>query len=119
MPTNYARFLVGRHRNAKANRQLGWFLAFVAGSINAGGYLAVQQYTSHVTGMMSAMADNLAFGNLGLVVDGVVAILSFLFGAMCTALLVNFARRRAMASEYALPLLLEAALILCFGRSRH
>ena len=29
--------------------------------------------------------------------------------------MVNYARRRAMSSEYALPLLLEAALILCFG----
>jgi uncharacterized membrane protein YoaK (UPF0700 family) len=29
--------------------------------------------------------------------------------------MVNFARRKAMSSEYALPLLLEAVLILCFG----
>ncbi len=115
MPTNYARFLVGSHRTAASNRQLGWFLAFVAGAINAGGFLAVQQYTSHVTGMVSAVADNLALGQLGLVVDGIVAVLSFLLGAMCCAILVNFARRKAMASEYALPLLLESVLILCFG----
>lgn len=115
MPTNYARFLVGRHRTAASNRQLGWFLAFVAGAINAGGFLAVQQYTSHVTGMVSAVADNLALGQLGLVVDGIVAVLSFLLGAMCCAILVNFARRKGMASEYALPLLLESVLILCFG----
>ena len=115
MPTNYARFLVGRHRTAASNRQLGWFLAFVAGAINAGGFLAVQQYTSHVTGMVSAVADNLALGQLGLVVDGIVAVLSFLLGAMCCAVLVNFSRRKEMASEYALPLLLESVLILCFG----
>jgi len=115
MPTNYARFLVGRERTAAANRQLGWFLAFVAGAINAGGFLAVAQYTSHVTGMVSSVADNMALGHLGLVVDGVVAVLSFLLGAMFCSILVNFARRKAMASEYALPLLLEAGLILCFG----
>ena len=115
MPANYARFLTGRRRSVAANRQLGWVLAFVAGAINAGGFLAVQQYTSHVTGMVSALADNLALGRLGLVVDGVVAVLSFLSGAVCCAVLVNLARRRRMASEYALPLLLEAALILCFG----
>jgi uncharacterized membrane protein YoaK (UPF0700 family) len=115
MPTNFARFLVGRHRTVAANRQLGLVLAFVAGAINAGGFLAVQQYTSHVTGLVSAVADNLALGHLGLVVDGVVGVLAFLLGAMCCAIMVNFARRRAMASEYALPLLLEAALILCFG----
>ena len=115
MPANYARFLTGRRRSVAANRQLGWVLAFVAGAINAGGFLAVRQYTSHVTGMVSALADNLALGQLGLVVDGVVAVLSFLSGAVCCAVLVNLARRRRMASEYALPLLLEAALILCFG----
>ncbi len=115
MPVNYARFLVGRDRTVSANRQLGVLLAFVAGAINAGGFLAVQQYTSHVTGMLSAMADNLVLGHLGLVLDGAVAVLSFLLGAMCCAMLVNLARRRAIASEYALPLLLEAGLILGFG----
>jgi len=115
MPTNFARFLVGRQRTAAANRQLGWFLAFVAGAINAGGFLAVQRYTSHVTGMVSAVADHLALGHLGLVVDGGIAVVSFMLGAMCCAILVNFARRKAMASEYALPLLLESGLILCFG----
>jgi uncharacterized membrane protein YoaK (UPF0700 family) len=115
MPTRYARFLVGRDRTAAANRQLGWLLAFVAGAINAGGFLAVQQYTSHVTGMVSAVADNVVLQRFDLVIDGLVAVLSFLLGAMCSAVMVNFARRRAMASEYALPLLFEAALILCFG----
>jgi uncharacterized membrane protein YoaK (UPF0700 family) len=115
MPLDYARFLTGPHRTVAANRQLGWVLAFVAGAINAGGFLAVRQYTSHVTGMVSALADNLALGELGLVVDGVVGVLSFLAGAMCCAVMVNFARRQRLASEFALPLLLEAALILCFG----
>ena len=115
MPANYARYLVGRHRSVHANRQLGWTLAFVAGAINAGGFLAVHQYTSHVTGTVSSVADNLALGHLDLVVDGIVGVLSFLMGAMCCALMVNFARRRQLSSEFALPLMLEALLILCFG----
>jgi len=52
----------------------------------------VQQYTSHVTGMMSAVADNVALRRFDLVIDGLVAVLSFLLGAMCCAVLVNFAR---------------------------
>ena len=115
MPANYARFLIGRQRTLAGNRQLGLVLAFVAGALNAGGFLAVQTYTSHVTGIVSALADNLALGHMGLVVDAIVAVLAFLCGAICCALMVNYARRRAMSSEYALPLLLEAALILCFG----
>lgn len=115
MPANYSRFLVGRNRSVSANRQLGWLLAYNAGAINAGGFLAVQHYTSHVTGLLSAAADNVATGRLDLALDGAVAITAFLVGAMACAWLVNFARRRDLSSEYALPLLLEAGLILCFG----
>lgn len=115
MPANYARFLIGRQRTVAANRQLGLVLAAVAGAINAGGFLAVQQYTSHVTGMMSAIADNLVLGQPHVVITGLVGVLAFLGGAICCAVLVNYARRHQLASEYALPLLLEALLILCFG----
>jgi len=41
IPANYACFLIGTQRTVKANRALGFALAFVAGSINAGGFLAV------------------------------------------------------------------------------
>ena len=115
MPAQYARFLIGRQRSTAANRQLGLVLAFVAGAINAGGFLAVQQYTSHVTGMVSNVADQLVLGHLDLVGDGIVAVLAFLCGAMACAMLINLARRKNLSSEYALPLLLEALLILCFG----
>jgi uncharacterized membrane protein YoaK (UPF0700 family) len=115
MPLRYARFLIGRERTLAANRQVGLLLAFVAGAINAGGFLAVRQYTSHVTGLVSSMADHLVLGDSELVVSALAAVLAFLLGAMCCAVMVNFARRRALASEYALPLLLEALLILCFG----
>ena len=115
MPANYARFLLGTQRSARANMQLGLVLAFVAGAINAGGFLAVQQYTSHVTGMVSSLADNLSLGEFGLVVDAAVGVVSFLAGAICCSVMVNLARRRGMVSEYALPLLLEAVLILVFG----
>lgn len=59
MPIKYARRLTGSERSRHANRHLGFALAFVAGAANAGGFLAVQQYTSHMTGIVSAMADNL------------------------------------------------------------
>lgn len=115
MPVDYARRLTGRKRTPGANRHLGLTLAFVAGAINAGGFLAVHQYTSHMTGIVSAIADNLALGNPALVLGGVGALLSFLLGAGCSAVMINYSRQRDMHSEYALPLLLEAGLLLCFG----
>jgi uncharacterized membrane protein YoaK (UPF0700 family) len=115
VPIHYARSLLGRARSPRANRHLGVALAFVAGAINAGGFLAVHQYTSHLTGAISSAADNLALGAWDLALDGLGAVLSFLTGAACTALAVNYGRRRGLASEYALPLLLEAVLLLAFG----
>ncbi len=68
-----------------------------------------------MTGIVSAMADNLALGLYVPVLAGFVGLLSFLMGSACTAIMVNYARRRNMHSEYAFPLLLEAMLLLCFG----
>ncbi len=107
--------LAGRERSQRSNRQLGLLLAFVAGAVNAGGFLAVHRYTSHLTGLVSAVADDLVLGELSLALAGVLLVGVFLSGAMTTAVLVNWARRRKLHSEYALSLLLEAALLLLFG----
>jgi len=115
MPIHYSRKLTGRDRSKAGNTQLGCILAFVAGAINAGGFLAVQQYTSHMTGIVSAMADHLALGAYEVALAGIGALFSFLVGAACSAIMVNYARRHDLHSEYALPLLVEAVLLLCFG----
>lgn len=115
MPLTRARALAGRDRSTRADRQLGTVLAFVAGATNAGGFLAVQQYTSHMTGIVSAMADNLALGAHELVAAGAAGLVSFVTGAACSAMLVNYGRRHRLHSEYALPLLVEAVLLLGFG----
>ncbi len=115
MPVEFARRLTGRQRSAQADRQLGFGLAFCAGAINAGGFLAVKQYTSHMTGIVSAMADNVALGAYDLVLVGLGALLSFLAGAVCSTVMVNLAREQKLNSEFALPLLLEAVLLLGFG----
>jgi uncharacterized membrane protein YoaK (UPF0700 family) len=115
MPINYARRLTGRKRSAASDRHLGFALAFVAGATNAGGFLAVQQYTSHMTGIVSAMADNISIGAYDLVLGGAGGLMSFLMGAACSAVMVNYARRRRLHSEFALTLLFEAFLLVCFG----
>jgi uncharacterized membrane protein YoaK (UPF0700 family) len=115
MPIPYLRRLSGRQRTASANRHLSLSLAFVAGAANAGGFLAVHQYTSHMTGIVSAIADRFAVGDVGLALGAIGTLLSFLAGAMSSAILINWARHRELQSEYALPLMLEAFLLLCFG----
>lgn len=103
------------HRTPQADLKLGSVLAFVAGAANAGGFLAVGQYTSHMTGVLSSVADNLVLGQLALAVAGLGALGAFLLGAMTTAWLVNWGMRRHLRSAYGLPLILEAAALLVFG----
>ena len=102
-------------RNAQSNLRLGLTLSFVAGATNAGGFLAVGQYTSHMTGVVSSVADNLVLGQLVLALAGLMALVAFMGGAMTTAWMVNWALRRQLQSAFARPLLLEAALLLVFG----
>jgi uncharacterized membrane protein YoaK (UPF0700 family) len=115
MPLNYLRGFTAAERTDATNRRLGRSLAFVAGAANAGGFLAVGQYTSHMSGIVSSLADNLALGEGGLVVAGLSSLLSFLVGAAASAILINWGRRRHLHSLYAMPLMLEAILLLCFG----
>jgi len=107
--------LTERHRTSASNHTLGLLLAFNAGAVNAGGFLVVHSYTSHMTGFVSLLADNLVLGNTTLALGAVGALLAFLSGAAVTALLVNWARIHRLRSSYALPLLLEALMMLVFG----
>jgi uncharacterized membrane protein YoaK (UPF0700 family) len=109
------RHLTGQHRTASTNRLLGALLAFNAGAINAGGFLVVGMYTSHMTGFASMISDMLVLGSFSVAIGAAGALLAFVAGAACTAVLVNWARQNHLRSEYALPLLLEAGLLLVFG----
>lgn len=115
MPLFYLRGLTGRHRSERANRHLAWYLAFVAGAANAGGFFAVHHYTSHMSGVVASMADNTALGSVRLVMIGAASVLAFFSGSFLTTLFVRWARERAMHSEYAFPLFAEALLLVIFG----
>ena len=109
------RHLTSQHRSRSTDRLLGALLAFNAGAVNAGGFLVVGLYTSHMTGFASMLADQLVLGNMTLALGALGALLAFVAGAAATALLVNWARQHHLRSEYALPLMLEALLLLVFG----
>lgn len=115
MPIEFIQRLTSVQRSPKTNIQLGAYMAFVAGAVNAGGFLAISRYTSHMSGIISAIGDDLALNDFIAVLGGISLLLSFLFGAATTAIIVNWGHRRKIHSEFALPLLLEAVLLLVFG----
>ncbi len=115
MPLNAIRQLTARERSRADNVRLGAGLAFVAGATNAGAFLAVGRYTSHMTGIVSEVADAVVLRRWPVAAVGAAALLAFMAGAATTAVLVNLGRRRGLSSAFAVPLLLEALLLLGFG----
>ena len=109
------RHLTGPHRTNATNRALGYLMAFNAGAINAGGFMVLHLYTSHMTGFLSMLADHLVLGNTALVLAALGALMAFMSGAAVSAMLVNWARILGLRSSFALPLLLVALLMLLFG----
>ncbi|HET8901020.1 MAG TPA: YoaK family protein [Holophagaceae bacterium] len=105
----------GDARTASMNRQLAWSMAFVAGAVNAGGFLAVGRYTSHMTGVVSSLADDTALGDIATALSFFLMMLCFVGGAALSTVLVSYGKRHRMRSRYALSLLVEAAFLLAFG----
>jgi uncharacterized membrane protein YoaK (UPF0700 family) len=115
MILNTLKSITATQRAPRDDFLLGCLLTFVAGATNAGGYLAVKVYTSHMSGIVASMADNLVLGDLVVVFSALGALLAFMVGAATTAVLVNWARRKQLHSAFALPLALESLLLLLFG----
>ena len=105
----------GALRSDNLNRQLAWAMAFVAGAVNAGGFLAVGHYTSHMTGVVSSMADELAYGDITTALAALAMMVSFLSGAFLCTTLISYGQRHRMRSRYALTLVVEAGFLLVFG----
>ena len=99
-------------RTAAADTMLATLLAAVAGAANAGGFVMLGSYTSHMTGYLSQLADNIVLQNIGLMVAAMVAIALFIVGAATAAFTINWARQHRPMQQYALPIGVQGALFL-------
>src|SRR2546428_1885711 len=93
---------------------LAFILPGVAGIINASGFFAVGAYTSHVTGAVARIGDELAAGHLWLAARFAIFVGCFFFGALISTLSVLYGKRVGW-SPYWRPLLLECGLLLVFA----
>lgn len=88
-------------------------LACVAGMVNAVGFFAVGTYTSHMTGHISDIGDQLAQGNTALAWHALLLVVFFISGAFASTLFVESARRLGKA-RYAAALLVVAGVLTTF-----
>ena len=111
MAIKFIQLLTSTQRSHKTNVQLGAFMAFVAGAVNAGGFLAIARYTSHMSGIISAIGDDLALNNFIAVLGGISLLFSFLLGAATTAIIVNWGQTRKINSQFTLHKMLHPDIL--------
>ncbi|MBC3883012.1 DUF1275 domain-containing protein [Undibacterium sp. LX40W] len=119
MTLHYIAKLTSPKRTQESNLHLGLVLSWIAGALNAGGFLAVGQYTSHMTGIISTAADDLILSRYIPAVAAILMLIAFIIGSATTAIWINYAKRNSYAMHYSPVLFLEAILLLFFGMVGH
>ena len=106
-----ARLAAAQKRTPETDRTLGILLAAIAGSLNAGGFLLLSQYTSHMTGHLSNMSGGLVFSNLIMLLDSLAAVTGFVLGAALSAAMIAWGQLNNSRLCYALPLGVQGVLL--------
>ena len=89
MAIHYLAKLTSPKRTNDSNLHLGLVLSSIAGALNAGGFLAIGQYTSHMTGIISTAADDLILMHYVPALAALLMLTAFIAGAATTAFWVN------------------------------
>ncbi len=103
----------GPLRSAKSNGILAGYLAFIAGFSNSAGFVLVGTFTSHVTGSVGRLADDLSREDFPAATFAGLLVLAFFVGAFLASSIIE-ARPGARARGYGIALLIEAAALAGF-----
>lgn len=104
----------GSERSDRENRLLAAYLAFIAGFSNSAGFLLIGTFTSHVTGNVGRLANDLAFGKWGAGVSAVSLLVSFFAGAFLVSVILESRVFRHLSRAYAFAMAVEAVLLAGF-----
>ena len=97
-----------------------WFiLAFQAGAINVGGFLACHRFVSHITGFPTLLASELAAGDHSAAFNIMLVPIFFVLGSMLSAFFVDRKIERKLEPRYSLVFSLICfllAVVILFGQ---
>lgn len=102
----------GKRRTFYHNLQLASLLSFVAGIVNVTSVLALNVFTTNITGHVAYFAEHVVEWRLNLALLFLVYSFCFLLGAFISNVLAEYFSRKNPRMAYTFPLLLEIALIL-------
>lgn len=105
----------GPSRSESQNAVLAAYLACVAGFVNSAGFVLVGSFTSHVTGNVGRLANDLAERDLAAAGAAFTMVIAFFIGALVASLIVESRRFTRTPTAYGVALVCEAALLGLFA----
>lgn len=104
----------GSDRSDRENRLLAGYLAVIAGFTNSSGFLLIGTFTSHVTGNVGRLANDLAVGESGAAVAAVSLLIAFFSGAFFVSVILESRAFRHISRAYAFAMVVESMLLMGF-----
>jgi uncharacterized membrane protein YoaK (UPF0700 family) len=98
------------HSLTEENLRIWFLLAFQAGAINAGGFIAAGRFVTHTTGFATHFAVDLAWGDWRKALGMLAVPIFFVIGAMFTSVFVDLRLARGRPPKHRWPVL---AIFLC------
>lgn len=103
----------GPTRSARKNGILAGYLALTAGFVNAAGFILIGSFTSHVTGSIGRLGNDIATHQTDAALFALLLIVSFFVGAFIASMIVE-AKFSRVSKGYGFALLLEGMMLLSF-----
>jgi uncharacterized membrane protein YoaK (UPF0700 family) len=105
----------GPARSARQNRFLAGYLALIAGYVNSAGFVLVGSFTSHVTGSVGRVAEDLVRSDYHAGVRALLLVVAFFSGAFIASSLLQTSFFQTRPRAYAMALFVEASLLAFFA----
>lgn len=104
----------GPGRSTRENRVVAGCLAMVGGYVNSAGFILIGTFTSHVTGNVGRLSNDLASGQLAATATAFTMLIAFFTGAFVASMILESSFFGRRANGYAAALFTESVLLLLF-----
>ena len=104
----------GPSRSNHQNRLVAGYLALIGGFVNSAGFLLIGSFTSHVTGNVGRVANDLAAMDFHAAAAALTMIVAFFAGAFAASMAIESDFFGKVAYAYGFALFCEGALLVVF-----